>query len=262
MADLTTTLGVGTTLPVVAIGDVDVDGVPTDRGSRRLLRRASRILAALRAAEVHGTATIHADGGTVLGLRSIRVRVRTSEDAQFVVLADTYPRGGVSGPAGESVRVAVLERPDGRPGLPMRTGSVWVDIDRGPSATRSDLLGALRSALAPQVWAAVTGEMARGQRVDLYRAEPNGGSGLVVDTTGPAGHVVGHVDWGGHVGELTQRTGSSWSRGEGAFGRFLTAEFRRSLDVQHEREVFGPFMERLTSTARAYSGLPAGEAEG
>lgn len=258
MTDLTSFVGADTALPVVAVGGADLDGVPSDRRSRRLLRRSSRVLAALRAAGVTGTVALYPNDGSFLGLQTIELYVRTGEGRTFVVVADTYPRGGISG-IGEQVVVAVRDPSESHhPGRQFRYGATRVDVDRhfGPEATRTSLLWALRSALAPLVWDEVTAELGKGTRVTLYRAESNGGSGLVVDTTGPAGHVVAHVERGGYVHGMSQRTGSSWSRGEGAFGRFLTAEFRRALGVEDEHEVFGPFMDRLVETAHAYSGLP------
>lgn len=258
MTDLTSFVGADTALPVVAVGGADLDGVPSDRRSRRLLRRSSRVLTALRAAGVTGTVAVYPNDGSFMGLQTIELYVRTGEGRTFVVVADTYPRGGISGPLGEQVSVAVRDTTKSHPGRQFQYGATRVDVDRhfGPDATRTSLLWALRSALAPLVWDEVTAELGKGTRVTLYRAETNGGSGLVVDTTGPAGHVVAHVERGGYVHGMSQRTGSSWSRGEGAFGRFLTAEFRASLDVSHEHELFGPFMDRLTATAGAYSGLP------
>lgn len=258
MPDLTAAIGAGTALPVVAVNDVNIVGVPSVRRARVLVRRSSRVLAALRAAGVTGEVAIYASGGSFLGLRTVELYVRTGEGRTFVVVADTSPRGGISGPLGEQVHVAVRDTTKTHPARQLQYGATRVDVDRhfGPDATRTSLLWALQSALAPQVWDEVTRELGKGRRVDLYRAESDGASGWVVDTTGPAGHVVANVGRTGTVHTLTQRTGSSWSRGEGAFGRFLTAEFRKALEVEHEHEVFGPFAERLMATARAYSGLP------
>ncbi len=257
MAGLNAVLGAYTTLPVVAVAGVDIDGVPADRGARRLLRRSSRVLAAFRAAGVTGEVAVYANSGAFLGLQTVELYVRTGEGQTFVVVADTHPRGGISGPLGEQVHVAVRDH-TGRPkGRVLRYGATLVDVDRGPDVTRTALLRALRSALAPGVWDEVTRDLGKGRRVDLYRAESNGYSGLVVNTTGPAGHVVAQVEREGGVHGLTQRTGSTWSRGEGAFGRFLRSEFRNSLGVKHEPEVFGPFVDRLFDTAQAYAGLPA-----
>lgn len=255
MADLNAVVGADTTLPVVAVAGVEIDAVPADRGARRLLRRSRRVLSAFRAAGVTGEVAVYANSGAFLGLQTVELYVRTGEGRTYVVVADTYRRGGISGPLGEQVHVAVRDH-TGRPkGRALRYGATRVDVDRGPDVTRTDLLWALRSALAPGVWDEVTRELGKGRRVDLYRAESNGYSGLVVDTTGPAGHVVAQVEREGGVHGLSQRTGSAWSRGEGAFGRFLRSEFRSSLGVQHESEVFGPFMDRLFDAAQAYAGL-------
>lgn len=255
--DLSAAIGAGSSLPIVRSDGVELDCRPLSRRATRLVRRASGVVAALRAAGVRGTASVAAGGESVLGLQTIQVKVWTGDHSYFVVVADVNRRGRVHGILGQSVRIAVGEHSSRSRGRDMRTGATWVDIDRGPDATRTDLLLALMSALAPQVWDEVTRELGKARNVNLHRAESSGGSRLVVDTTGPAGHVVAHIEESGHMHGLMQLTGSSWTRGEGAFGRFLAAEFRASLDVEHEAEVFGPFMHRLAATSRAFSGLPA-----
>lgn len=258
MPDLAPVIGADTTLPVVAVDGTDIDGAPAGRRARRLLRRSSHVLAALRTIGVTGEAAMYASGGPVLGLQTVEVYVRTGEGRAYVVIADTYPRGAISGPAGERVLVAVRDDSGHPQGRRLRYGASSVELDRrvDPSTIRTSLLHALWSALAPQVWDDVTRELGLGRRVDLYRAEPDRRSCLVVDTTGPAGQVTATIDRDGRMSNLMQYTRPTWVRGEGAFGRYLAEEFRTSLDVTHEKEVFGPFVERLRDTARSYAGLP------
>ena len=236
-------------LPVVAVNNQPLARPDAPQGRRHaaITRRTIKTLRALRATGLTGEVRLCQYAPSLLGAMPIFIETTAPSGRVWLLDGEFTVWGGVrSGPLANEARAFALVD-----GGQKERGTSWVALDRGPEQLLNDLRASLHGALAEGVWDQVLTEFDPLRSVRLLRYGKDGAS-HILSTDGPAGHVVVTVTNFGEVASISQYDRGRPIRGTGAFGRYLNAEFTKSLNVKDPAMVFGAFLRALDIAVEGY----------